>query len=123
MAPSAEHHEPFGGSSVIGKPHSHRGRNTIVIVAIVCLIVLAAIYALGMLNGDGGNDEPTTEPGALGIGSPSPSASKTPKPTPSSTADPGVAEEPRQDHRRATATAGWRSGATTAPASSSSRAR
>jgi hypothetical protein len=23
VAPSAEHHEPFGGSSVIGKPHSH----------------------------------------------------------------------------------------------------
>jgi cytoskeleton protein RodZ len=88
MTPSAEHHEPFGGSSVIGKPHSHRGRNTIVIVAIVCLIALAAIYALGMLNGGGGNDEPTTEPGALGIGSPSPSATKTPKPTASSTAIP-----------------------------------
>ncbi len=47
IAPSAEHHEPFGGSSVIGKPRGHRGRNTIVIVAIVCLIALAAIYALG----------------------------------------------------------------------------
>ncbi len=88
MAPSAEHHEPFGGSSVIGKPHSHRGRNTIVIVAIVCLIALAAIYALGMLNGGDGGGEPTTEPGALGIGSPSPTASKTPKPQTSGTATP-----------------------------------
>ena len=96
MTPSAEHHEPFGGSSVIGKPHSHRGRNTIVIVAIVCLIALAAIYALGLLNGDGGNDEPTTKPGALGIGSPSPKASKSPKPTASWDRRSRVAEEPRQ---------------------------
>ena len=34
------------------------------------------------------NDEPTTNPGALGIGSPSPSASKTPTPTPSPTGIP-----------------------------------
>jgi cytoskeleton protein RodZ len=88
MAPSAEHHEPFGGSSVIGKPHSHRGRNTVVIVAIVCLIALAAIYALGMMNGSNASDEPTTKPGALGIGSPSPSPSKSPKPEASSTAVP-----------------------------------
>jgi cytoskeleton protein RodZ len=88
MVPSQEHHEPFSGSSVIGKPHSHRGRNTIVIVAVVCLIALAAIYALGLLKGDGGNDEPTTKPGALGIGSPSPKASKSPKPTASGTAVP-----------------------------------
>jgi cytoskeletal protein RodZ len=89
MAPSAEHHEPFGGSSVIGKPHSHRGRNTVVIVAVVCLIALAAIYVLGMMNGGGGGgEEPTTEPGALGIGSPSPSPSTSPKPTSSATAIP-----------------------------------
>jgi transcriptional regulator with XRE-family HTH domain len=87
MVPSAEHHEPFGGSSVIGKPRGHRGRNTIVVVAIVCLIALAAIYALGLRNSNG-NDEPTTNPGALGIASPSPSASKTPTPTPSSTGIP-----------------------------------
>ena len=73
---------------MIGKPRSHRGRNTIVIVAIVCLIALAAIYALGMMNGGDGNDEPTTKPGALGIGSPSPKASKSPKPTTSATAIP-----------------------------------
>jgi cytoskeletal protein RodZ len=88
VGPSAEHHEPFGGSSVIGKPHSHRGRNTIVIVAVVCLIALAAIYALGMMNGGDGGDEPTTKPGALGIDSPSPSASTSPKPEASGTAIP-----------------------------------
>lgn len=88
MVPSQEHHEPFGGSSVIGKPRSHRSRNTIVIVAVVCLVVLGAIYALGMVNGGDGGDEPTTKPAALGIGSPSPSPSKSPKPEESSTAVP-----------------------------------
>jgi cytoskeletal protein RodZ len=80
MVPSQEHHEPFSGSSVIGKPRSHRGRNTIVIVAVLCLIALAAIYVVGLLNGNKG-EEPTTKPGALGITSPSPKASKTPKPS------------------------------------------
>ncbi len=88
IAPSAEHHEPFGGSSVIGKPHSHRGRNTVVIVAVVCLIALAVIYALGLMNGGDGGDEPTTTPDALGIGSPSPSPSASPKPKPSATGVP-----------------------------------
>jgi cytoskeleton protein RodZ len=86
MVPSAEHHEPFSGSSVIGKPHSHRGRNTIVILAIVCLVVLAAIYALGMDSGK--SDEHQTKPGALGIASPSPKASKTPQPSASPTGVP-----------------------------------
>ena len=80
MVPSQEHHEPFSGSSVIGKPHSHRGRNTIVIVAVLCLIALAAIYVVGLLNGNK-TEEPTTKPGALGITSPSPKAGKTPKPS------------------------------------------
>jgi hypothetical protein len=88
MVPSQEHHEPFSGSSVIGKPRSHRGRNTIVVVAIVCLVVLGAIYAIGMVNGDGGDDEPTTKPGALGVASPSASPSKSPKPQESATATP-----------------------------------
>jgi hypothetical protein len=88
IAPSAEHHEPFGGSSVIGKPHSHRGRNTVVIVAVVCLIALAVIYALGLMNdGDGGN-EPTTTPDALGVVSPSPSPSASPEPQESPTGVP-----------------------------------
>ena len=86
MVPSAEHHEPFSGASVIGKPHSHRGRNTIVILAIVCLVVLAAIYALGMDWGK--SDEPQTRPGALGIASPSPTASTSPQPSASPTGVP-----------------------------------
>jgi cytoskeleton protein RodZ len=86
MVPSAEHHEPFSGSSVIGKPHSHRGRNTIVILAIVCLVVLAAIYALGIDWGK--SDEPQTRPDALGITSPSPKASASPKPSASPTGVP-----------------------------------
>jgi cytoskeletal protein RodZ len=88
MVPSEEHHEPFGGSSVIGKPLSHRGRNTIVIVAVVCLVVLGAIYALGMMNGDDGGEEPITEPAALGIGSASPSPSESAKPEATSTGVP-----------------------------------
>jgi cytoskeleton protein RodZ len=80
MVPSQEQHQPFSGSSVIGKPQSHRGRNTIVIVAVLCLIALAAIYVVGLLNGDK-SEEPTTKPGALGITSPAPKASTTPKPT------------------------------------------
>jgi transcriptional regulator with XRE-family HTH domain len=90
MIPSQEHHEPFSGASVIGKPHSHRGRNTIVIVAVVCLVVLGAIYALGMMNGGEADDEPTTKPAALGLDSPSPSSSpsKSPKPEESGTALP-----------------------------------
>jgi cytoskeletal protein RodZ len=83
MVPSQEHHEPFSGSSVIGKPRGHRGRNTIVLVAVLCLVALAAIYVVGLLNGDKSSDEPTTKPGALGITSPSgsPSASPTPEKT------------------------------------------
>ena len=88
MVPSQEHHEPFSGSSVIGKPRSHRGRNTIVLVAVLCLVALAAIYIVGLVNGNGGSDEPTTKPDALGIASPSASPSKSPKPEKSATATP-----------------------------------
>jgi len=74
--------EPFGGSSVIGKPHSHRGRNTLVFVAILCLLVLGVIWVLGR---GGEQKAPQTSPSALGIGSsPTPKASKTA--TPSQTA-------------------------------------
>lgn len=81
MVPSAEHPEPFGGASVIGKPRSHRGRNTVVVVAVVCLIVLAAIYALGIINDKDSGNQPTTKPGALGILSPSAKASSSPTPS------------------------------------------
>ena len=71
MVPSQEHHEPFSGSSVIGKPRSHRGRNTIVLVAVLCLVALAAIYVIGLRNGSG-SVRTHHGPGALGIASPSP---------------------------------------------------
>lgn len=80
MVPSQEHHEPFGGSSVIGKPRSHRGRNTIVLVAVLCLAALAAIYIIGLLKNDADGGEPTTKPDALGIASPSASPSASPEP-------------------------------------------
>jgi len=88
VEPPAELDEPFGGSSVIGKPRSHRGRNTIVFVAVICLLVLGVIYVLGM--GSDGDAEPPTKPDALGITSPSasPSASPSPKATP--TVKPGL---------------------------------
>ncbi|MEI6726336.1 MAG: RodZ domain-containing protein [Actinomycetes bacterium] len=67
--------EPFGGASVIGKPHSHRGRNTLVLVAILCLLVLGVIWVLGR---GGEQKAPQTTPSALGIG-----GSPTPKSSPS----------------------------------------
>ncbi len=68
--------DPFGGASVIGKPHSHRARNTILFVAVICLLVLGIIYVLGMNSGT--SEEPKTKPGALGITSESPTPTKTP---------------------------------------------
>ena len=72
--------EPFGGSSIIGAPRSHRGRNTVLFVAVVCLLVLGVIYVLSL--GDGGEGgTPATQPGALGIASPSASAEPSPRPS------------------------------------------
>ena len=67
ISPASEKHEPFGGSSVLGKPHSHRGRNTLVFVAVLCLLVLGVIWVLGR---GGEQKAPQTSPSALGIGSP-----------------------------------------------------
>lgn len=78
---SSEPPEPFGGSSIIGPPRSHRGRNTVLVVAVVCLLVLGVIYVLG-LSDDGGQGTPVTQPEPLGIASPSVSASPSPKPSP-----------------------------------------
>ena len=69
VSPASEKHEPFGGSSVIGKPHSHRDRNTLVFVAVICLLVLGVLIVLGR---GGGQKTPQTSPSALGIGSPTP---------------------------------------------------
>lgn len=91
---SSEPPEPFGGSSIIGPPRSHRGRNTVLFVAVVCLLVLGVIYVLGLRDGvDQGT--PPTQPEPLGIASPSASASAKPSPTPSVTAKPVVDGELR----------------------------
>jgi cytoskeleton protein RodZ len=83
-----EEHQPFGGSSVIGKPRSHRGRNTLVFIAVACLLVLAVIYVLGL------NAEDATKTGGTGIDpgllSPSPSATPSSSATPSPSPSPGV---------------------------------
>ncbi len=83
-----EEHQPFGGSSVIGKPFSHRRRNTLAFIAVACLLVLAVIYVLGL------NGEDTAPQGGApvdtGVLSPSPSAtasaSLSPSPSPSAIA-------------------------------------
>jgi cytoskeletal protein RodZ len=77
-------HEPFGGVSMLGKPHAHRGRNTLLFVAVVCLLVLAVLVVLGREGGDA--TAPPTKPSALGLVSPSPSRSPTATPSQSATA-------------------------------------
>jgi cytoskeleton protein RodZ len=75
---TGEVQEPFGGVSMLGAPRGHRGRNTVVFVAVICLLVLGIVWILGR-----GSDTPSsTKPDALGITSPSasPSASASPKP-------------------------------------------
>jgi cytoskeletal protein RodZ len=88
---TTEIQEPFGGVSMLGAPRGHRGRNTVVLVAIICLLVLGVIYIIGR----GGETQSSTKPGALGITSPSasPSASKSAKPQ--KTAKPVVSGELR----------------------------
>ncbi len=85
-------HEPFGGSSVIGIPRSHRRRNTLVFVAVICLLLLAVIYVLGM-DSDGAQ-EPVTKPSVLGITSAPPTASASPSAQPTRSATP-VSDEVR----------------------------
>ncbi|MEZ5125768.1 MAG: DUF4115 domain-containing protein [Thermoleophilia bacterium] len=86
-----EYPEPFGGSSIIGSERRHRGRNTVLVVAIVCVVVLGVIYALGLNNGDE-NDGATRQgpPGIVTSLSPSPTASQKPTPTPSPDVAAGV---------------------------------
>jgi cytoskeleton protein RodZ len=89
---TGEIQEPFGGASMLGKPHGHRGRNTVVLVAVICLLVLGVIWILG--RGGGGN-QPATKPGALGLTSPSPSPSTSTSATPKASATPLVKGELR----------------------------
>ena len=75
-----EEHDAFGGSSAI-HPRRHARRNTLAFVAVVCLLVLALVYVLGVYNAP--QDEPPPGPANSLTPSPSPSVSKTPKPSPS----------------------------------------
>ena len=69
---------------MLGAPRSHRGRNTLVFVAVICLLVLGVIYVLGIDEG-GGTPTPITKPSVLGIGSTSPSATPKQSTSPSPT--------------------------------------
>lgn len=84
--------EPFGGSSIIGAPRRHRGRNTVVFVAVICLLVLAVFYVLGL--GDNGNETPVTKSSALGIATPSAKASTSASPLASASASPSTTATP-----------------------------
>ena len=88
---TAEIQEPFGGVSMLGAPRSHRGRNTVVFVAVICLLVLGVIWILGR----GSDMQPSTKPGALGITSPSPSPSASNSAKPQQTTTPVVKGELR----------------------------
>jgi cytoskeleton protein RodZ len=88
---TAEVQEPFGGVSMLGAPTSHRGRNTVVFVAVICLLVLGVIWILGRPS----DSPPSTKPGALGINSPSPSPSPSKSAKPQKTAPPVVNGELR----------------------------
>jgi cytoskeleton protein RodZ len=61
--------EPFGGVSMLGAPRGHRGRNMVVFVAIVCLLVVGVLWALGRT---ANKTPPPTTPSVLGIKSTSP---------------------------------------------------
>jgi len=78
---SPEEYEPFGGASIIGRPRSHRRRNTLAFVAVACLLVLAVIYVLGLNSpGTPGEADSGAGPGMLPT---SPSSSPSPSPSPS----------------------------------------
>jgi cytoskeleton protein RodZ len=83
-------HEPFGGSSAL-RPRVHRRRNTLLFVALVCLLILGVLYALG-LGREAVEEAPPTRPDVLGITSPSPSpgddVTASPSPSPTATRTP-----------------------------------
>ncbi|MCX6363760.1 MAG: DUF4115 domain-containing protein [Actinobacteria bacterium] len=88
---TGEIQEPFGGVSMLGAPRRHRGRNTVVFVAVICLLVLGVIWILGR----GTDTQQSTNSGALGITSSSPSPSTSPSAKPPKTAAPVVQGELR----------------------------
>jgi cytoskeletal protein RodZ len=69
VEPNVQPHEPFGGSSALGRPHAHRRRNTLAFVAVVCLLVLAIVAILGI------NNHPSPNPSGPGA-----QTTKSPKP-------------------------------------------
>ncbi len=73
------HEEPFGGVSTLGKPRSHRGRNTIVLIAVACLVVLGVIWYLG--RDQSPESQLPAKPDDLGLASSSPTPSPSPIPT------------------------------------------
>ncbi len=82
-------HEPFGGVSALGKPYSHRGRNTLAFAAVVCLLVLAVFYLLGLNKHNNNGNSPKSNPGTIGLTS-SPKTPSTPASSASSTPPPVV---------------------------------
>jgi cytoskeleton protein RodZ len=78
-----EEHDVFGGASAL-RPHPHRRRNTLAFVAVVCLLVLALIYFLGLGSADNGKVTPPTvvSPTATPSTSPTATHSASPKPKP-----------------------------------------
>ncbi len=88
-------HQPFSGSSAL-RPRVHRRRNTLLFVAVLCLLILAVLYTLG-LGREQAEEAPPTRPEALGIESASPSPTTSPKATasPSPTATKAPANEVR----------------------------
>jgi cytoskeleton protein RodZ len=76
-----EEHEPFGGSSAL-RPRSHRGRNTLAFVAVLCLLVLALFYMLGLNNSRGAHKLPKPIVVTSPTPKPKPSATHTPTGTP-----------------------------------------
>jgi cytoskeleton protein RodZ len=81
--------EPFGGVSALGRPHGHRSRNTLLLTALVCLLVLAIIYVLE-LHKPKDSTGIKTNPGAIGLSS-TPKASGSPNQKPTSGGSASVA--------------------------------
>jgi len=94
--------EPFGGTSAL-RPRVHRRRNTLLFVAVLCLLILGVLYALG-LGREPTDGEPPSRPEALGIESPSPSPKDTASPKATPTASPTQAEIPDNQVRLTTTT-------------------
>ena len=75
--------EPFGGSSVLGRPRRQRRRSNLAFVAVAALLVLALIWILGRTGGGEGTVAPP-----IAVGTPTPSASTSPSIKPTKTVVP-----------------------------------